>query len=55
MKNLGNARSVLAFAVGIVTVTEMDAFLRLAKGLSPSNANREAEKVFRISDYGRLL
>ena len=28
----------------------MDAFLRLAKGLSPSNANRDAEKVLRISD-----
>lgn len=24
----------------------MDAFLRLAKGLSPANANRDADKVF---------
>ena len=44
--DLRAANLVSVCALGLVTFARMDAFLRLAKGLSPANANRDAEKVF---------
>ncbi len=43
--SLRDANIVAPFSLGLVTFARMDAFLRLAKGLSPANANRDAEKV----------